>query len=178
MSKNILIAKIISARGIQGEVKIMYFGDDVKNLEKYQIFDAKNNHFNIKLLNKSAIASNASGDKIVVAKIDGVVDRNQAELLRGTELFTDRKNFSKTKKNEFYIADLLGLKVFNLHQQEIGKIINVFNRGLSTAIEIEFLDNFIPAGFQKIDNFPFKNDFFPQVDVESGNVVFEAPELV
>jgi len=178
MSKNILIAKIISARGIQGEVKIMYFGDDVKNLEKYQIFDGKNHQFIIKILNKSAIASNASGDKIVVAKIDGVVDRNQAELLRGTELFTDRKNFSKTKKNEFYIADLIGLKVYNLQQQEIGKIINVFNRGSSTAIEIEFFDNFIPAGFQKIDNFPFKNDFFPQVDVESGNVVFEAPELV
>ena len=178
MSKNILIAKIISARGIQGEVKIMYFGDDVKNLEKYQIFDGKNNHFNIKLLNKSAIVSNASGDKIVVAKIDGVIDRNQAELLRGTELFTDRKNFSKTKKNEFYIADLIGLKVFNLQQQEIGKIINVFSRSSSTAIEIEFLDNFIPTGFQKIDNFPFKNDFFPQVDIESGIVVFEAPELV
>ena len=43
MSKKILIAKIISARGIKGEVKIMYFGDDVKNLEKYQIFDSKNN---------------------------------------------------------------------------------------------------------------------------------------
>jgi len=178
MSKKILIAKIISARGIKGEVKIMYFGDDVKNLEKYQIFDGKNNPIILKLVNKNAVASNASGDKIIVARIDGVIDRNQAELLRGTELFTDRENFSKTKKNEFYIADLLGLKVFNLQKQEIGKIVNVFNRGSATAIEIEFLDNFIPAGFQKIDNFPFKNDFFPQVDVESGSVVFEAPELV
>ena len=42
----------------------------------------------------------------------------------------------------------------------------------------QFLDKFIPIGFQKIDNFPFKNDFFPQVDIEAGTVVFEAPELV
>ena len=62
--------------------------------------------------------------------------------------------------------------------EQIGKIVNVFNPGSSTAIEIEFLDNFIPAGFQKIDNFPFKNDFFPSVDIESRVVVFEAPELV
>jgi ribosomal 30S subunit maturation factor RimM len=48
MSKKILIAKIISARGIKGEVKIMYFGDDVKNLEKYPIFDTKNNQIDIK----------------------------------------------------------------------------------------------------------------------------------
>jgi len=178
MSKKILIAKIISARGIKGEIKILYFGDDVKNLEKYSIFDAKNNQIAIKLINKIAIGFNDSGDKIVVAKIAGIDDRNKAELLRGTELFTDRENFSKTKKNEFYITDLIGLKVFNLQQQEIGKIINVFNRGISTAIEIEFLDNFIPVGFQKIDNFPFKNDFFPSVDVELGAVVFEAPELV
>ena len=103
MKKKILIAKIISARGIQGEVKIMYFGDDVKNLEKYQIFDGKNNPIILKLVNKNAFTSNASGDKIIVARINGVVDRNQAELLRGTEIFTDRENFSKTKKNEFYI---------------------------------------------------------------------------
>ena len=178
MSKKVLIAKIISARGIKGEVKIMYFGDDVKNLEKYQIFDAKNQQFVIKLINKSAIGFNTAGDKIIVAKIAGIEDRNQAELLRGIELFTERENFAKTKKNEFYITDLIGLKVFNLQKQEIGKIINVFNRGISTAIEIEFFDNFIPVGFQKIDNFPFKNDFFPDVDVESGNVVFEDPELV
>ena len=178
MSKKILIAKIISARGIKGEVKIMYFGDDVKNLEKYSIFDGKNNQIILKLVNKNAFTSNALGDKIIVAKIEGIIDRNQAELLRGTELFTDRENFSKTKKNEFYIADLLGLKVHNLQKQEIGKIINVFSRGASTAIEIEFLDKFIPIGFQKIDNFPFKNDFFPQVDIEAGTIVFEAPELV
>ena len=153
MSKKVLIAKIISARRIKGEVKIMYFGDDVKNLEKYQIFDAKNQQFIIKLINKSAIGFNASGDKIIVAKIAGIEDRNQAELLRGIELFTERENFAKTNKNEF-------------------------TRGSATAIEIEFFDNFIPVGFQKIDNFPFKNDFFPDVDVESGNVVFEAPELV
>jgi 16S rRNA processing protein RimM len=178
MSKKILIAKIISARGIKGEVKIMYFGDDVKNLEKYPIFDTKNNQIDIKLINKNAIGFNSSGDKIVASKITGVDDRNKAELLRGVELFTDRENFSKTKKNEFYITDLIGLNVFNIKKQEIGKIVNVFNPGSSTAIEIEFLDNFIPAGFQKIDNFPFKNDFFPTVDIESGVVVFEAPELV
>ena len=100
MSKKILIAKIISARGIKGEVKIMYFGDDVKNFEKYQIFDSKNNPIILKLVNKNAVSSNASGDKIIVARVDGVIDRNQAELLRGTELFTDRENFLKTNKNE------------------------------------------------------------------------------
>ena len=178
MNKKILIAKIISARGIKGEVKIMYFGDDVKNLEKYPIFDTKNNQIDIKLINKTAIGFNSSGDKIVASKIAGIDDRNKAELLRGVELFTDRENFSKTKKNEFYITDLIGLNVFNIKKQEIGKIVNVFNPGSSTAIEIEFLDNFIPAGFQKIDNFPFKNDFFPSVDIESRVVVFEAPELV
>jgi len=178
MSKKILIAKIISARGIKGEVKIIFFGDNIQNLEKYQIFDAKDHQFNIKLINKSAIGFNASGDKIIVAKIAGINDRNQAELLRGVELFTERKNFAKTKKNEFYISDLIGLKVFNIQHQEIGTIINVLNCGISTAIEIEFFENYIPLGFQKVDNFPFKNDFFPHVDVELGKVVFEAPELV
>ena len=105
MSKKILIAKIISARGIKGEVKIMYFGDDVKNLEKYQIFDAKNQQFVIKLINKSAIGFNASGDKIIVAKIAGIEDEGStgdviAELQQyDPELESDLKKLLNLAKN-------------------------------------------------------------------------------
>ncbi|NCA28427.1 MAG: hypothetical protein EBS92_04045 [Proteobacteria bacterium] len=88
-----------------------------------------------------------------------------------------REYFAKTKKNEFYISDLIGLDVVNNLHQKIGKIINVLNYNHNCLIEIEFLDNFVAKGLQKIDNFPFKNQFFPIIDVEKGFAVFEIDDL-
>jgi len=184
MDKKILIAKLLSAHGIKGEIKILYFGDEIKNLEKYPLFDSQNQTYKIKIINKNKVAnsSNQVGDKICIVKIEGINDRNQAEVLRGKELYVLRENFAKTKKNEFYISDLIGIDVLDNSYQKIGKIINVLNNSHNCLIEIEFLENFIPKknlykGLQKIDNFPFKNEFFPIVDVEKGFVVLEIDDL-
>jgi len=184
MDKKILIAKLLSAHGIKGEIKILYFGDEIKNLEKYPLFDSQNQTYKIKIINKNKVAnsSNQVGDKICIVKIEGINDRNQAEVLRGKELYVLRENFAKTKKNEFYISDLIGIDVVDNSYQKIGKIINVLNNSHNCLIEIEFLDNFISKknlykGLQKIDNFPFKNEFFPIVDVEKGFVVLEIDDL-
>jgi len=184
MDKKILIAKLLSAHGIKGEIKILYFGDEIKNLEKYPLFDSQNQTYKIKIINKNKVAnsSNQVGDKICIVKIEGINDRNQAEVLRGKELYVLRENFAKTKKNEFYISDLIGIDVVDNSYQKIGKIINVLNNSHNCLIEIEFLNNFISKknlykGLQKIDNFPFKNEFFPIVDVEKGFVVLEIDDL-
>lgn len=179
MTKKILIAKILSPHGIKGDVKIIYYGDNVKNLEKYPLFDINNNEYFIKIKNftKTSQKSNNNGDKFTIVSIKNVDDRNHAEKLRGLEIYSYREHFQKTKKNEFYIEDLIDLKVFNLENQEVGRVINVLNNA-TTALEIEFLDNFIPNGFTKIANFPFKNDFFPEVNVEKSFVKFDSPEFV
>jgi len=185
MNKKILISKIVSAHGIKGEVKLLFFGDNPKNLEKYSLFDAKNNQYKIKLGAKNLTSNSprTSSSQSLVAKIalanqDWIDDRSHAEELKGLELYALRDDFAKTKRNEFYVADLVGLEVLNNAKQKIGIITNVHNFSAVANIEIEFLDDFIPRGFQKIDNFPFKNDFFPVVEIVQGYLVFEAPEMV
>jgi len=179
MSEKILIAKILSPHGIKGEVKFIFFGDDIKNIEKYPLTDANNNEYFLKIKNQknSITKTNNNGDKFGVASIKNIDDRNRAESLKGLELFSYREYFAKTKKDEFYIEDLIGLTVLNLQNQEIGRVVNVLNNA-TTALEIEFFDNFIPNGFTKIANFPFKNDFFPEVDIEKSFIKFDSPELV
>jgi 16S rRNA processing protein RimM len=177
MTTPILIAKILSANGIKGEVKIIYFGDNYKNLEKYSLFDKNKKSYSVKIIkgknDPSNIFKKNLKDQFFVAKIFGVDDRDSAELLAGTELFTLRENFSKTKKNEFYVVDLIGLKVLNMQKQEIGKVVNVLDYGAGTLIEIDFLPDFIPENFQQIANFPFKNEFFPIVDIENKFIIFD-----
>jgi 16S rRNA processing protein RimM len=177
MNTPILIAKILSANGIKGEVKIAYYGDNYKNLEKYPLFDKNQKPYSLKIIkgknNPNNIFKKNLKDQFFVAKISDVNDRNIAESLAGIELFTLRENFSKTKKNEFYVVDLIGLKVLNTQKQEIGKVVNVLDYGAGTLIEIDFLTDFIPENFQQIANFPFKDQFFPTIDIENKFIIFD-----
>ncbi|MBM3579247.1 MAG: 16S rRNA processing protein RimM [Alphaproteobacteria bacterium] len=162
MTKKILIAKIITAFGIKGEVKIVAYCQDHLNLEKYSLSDAQGNAIRLVISNKNKVVVGiASGDPIVIAKIDGVTDRNAAELLRGVEIFADRTDFAPAAKNEFYYADLIGLTVVDMNSKEVGTVMDVLDYGAGGVIEIKFLDN-------HTDNFPFKDQFFPEVNLTKG----------
>ena len=50
----------------------------------------------------------------VVAKINGLDDRNDAESLRGCRIFLPRSAFPQASKDEYYWVDLIGLNVVNL----------------------------------------------------------------
>jgi len=172
MSKKILIAKVVSAFGIKGEVKMIVYSDNHLNIEKYPLFNAKGESIKVKISNKNkAVIGTSMGDPIVIAKIDGINDRNASELLRNSEIFADRKDFAPTKKDEFYYSDLIDLDVIDMSSKKIGKVVNVLDYGAGGVIEIKFLDN-------RIENFPFKNEIFPEVDVEKNFLRIEEIEVV
>jgi len=211
MNKKIIIAKINSAHGIQGLVNVSVFSNQPKNLEKYQLFDKNNSPVSLKIITikndqkKSSFNSAIS----VIAKIDGVNDRNQAEAICNQELMVERNQFSKTKKNEYYINDLIGLKVINQSQKIIGFVSNVFDFNATAIIEITFdntlnnkqsSENLIIKNSQnidqtknskinynleknnqpktnlKIESFAFKNEFFPEVNIDQQYIVFLSPD--
>jgi 16S rRNA processing protein RimM len=174
-----LIAKISSAFGIKGEVKILVFSDDPKKLEKYNLFDSKGSPLKLSLRNKNTIVNaSSSGGKIVIVKIEGVEDRNKAEEIRGKEIFAERKDFITTKKDEFYIVDLIGLDVVDLSMKKIGKVVEVFDNMGGGVVEVEFDSKSLPKNYNQIENFPFKNDFFPEVDLEKGFIQIDLPEII
>ena len=169
MTKKILIAKVTGAHGIKGDVKLTIFSSDIGNFEKYQLFDPQDQAIKIKILSKKkSISSTILGDCSVIAKIENIDNRNSAENIRNLEIFTFRSEFKKTKKNEFYIVDLIGLKVVDNQGQNIGIVKNVLHHGASPILEINFEKDKIPQGYEIVESIAFTNDFFPIVDVEKG----------
>lgn len=180
MTKKILIGKIISVFGIRGEVKIISYLSDPLKIEKYSLCDAAGNLLKIKISNKNkaAVGVNSSGDEILIVKIDGISDRTAAEKLRGTEIFADRADFDQTKNDEFYYVDLIGLDVIDLESKKIGKVLNVLDHGAGGIIEIEFDEADPKNNREKIENFPFKNQIFPEVNLGAGFLRIDLPEIV
>lgn len=73
---------------------------------------------------------------VIIARIDGVNDRNAAELLRGTELFINREDLPATKNGEYYQADLIGMRVIR-DGTEIGVVAGFQNFGAGDIIELD-----------------------------------------
>jgi 16S rRNA processing protein RimM len=129
MSNRICIAKIATAHGIKGFVKLHVFADD-ETLANGTLFTSESGDKTLSLTLKNATA------KHWLAQIEGITDRTQAEKLRGTELYIDKESLPDTDDDEAYIADLIGLSCIDTSNKHIGKIIAVENFGASDLLEI------------------------------------------
>jgi 16S rRNA processing protein RimM len=130
MNNRICIAKIATAHGIKGLVKLHVFSEDPQ-LADGILFTSESGDTTLSLTLKNATA------KHWLAEIDGITDRTQAEKLRGAELYIDRDKLPQTNDDEFYISDLIGMMCVNENNQNIGKVIAVENFGAGDLLEIQ-----------------------------------------
>ena len=113
-------------------VKIKSFAQDHRNLANYKKIFNDSTHFTIEV-------QSARGD-VLIARVEGVNDRNAAEALAQTRLYIDREELSPTKQNEFYISDLIGMEVVDTHNSDVGIVAGVHNFGGGDIVEVQLID--------------------------------------
>ena len=139
-TNKILVGKIVAPQGIRGEFRVQSFANNPNDFQKFHIicdkFESEQFHF-VRVLKQN----------IIIAKIDGVNDRNTVESLRGTELFILRDDLPKLKENEYYQSDLIGFDVIR-EGKKIGIVDCFQNFGGGDIIE---LDNGEMISFKNAD---------------------------
>ncbi|MCE2687349.1 MAG: ribosome maturation factor RimM [Rickettsiales bacterium] len=181
MSKKILIGKIISAFGIRGEVKIISYCQNPLDIGKYSLTNQKNEQIKLSINNKKIIGENKGGESIIIARINDINNRSDAEKYHQMELFINKQDLKPTDEDEFYFVDLIGLEVLEESNDEsVGKVVNVNDFGAGGMIEIEFNQNFLSQnlGFAKIENFAFKNAIFPKINLEKNYIKIIIPNYL
>jgi len=161
--KRILLGIITSPHGIRGTVKIQFFGEDPKNLERAALWTSETGtqHFKLKLLSSSG--------KSVLAHVEGVSDRNMAETLRGIELWIDRDMLPELEENSFYIEDLSGLQVRLVSGDLLGIVQTVQNFGASDLLDVQ-----PPSGSSFY--IPFAEHYVVSVDLENREIIVDLPD--
>ena len=166
MARDVLLAAVIGAHGLKGEVKVKTFTDTPDGLARYRRLHAKDG----RVFTLVAIRP-GKADEAAVSFAE-VVDRNTAEQLKGLELFVARDAMPPvTADNEFYHADLIGLSAIDAADRIIGTVKAIHNYGAGDVIEIA-------RGEGDTVMLPFARDFVPMVDVANGRVVIAVPEEV
>lgn len=116
LSKYFLIGEITKPQGVRGELRMRSYSDDAKNLLSIKkIYTKSQNEYSC--IQVESIK--AHGDFFII-KLQNINSRDDAEKLRGTEIYIDRENASPLKNGEFYISDAIGAEVQNSKGEKIG----------------------------------------------------------
>jgi 16S rRNA processing protein RimM len=158
----ILLGVVTAAHGIKGEVKVKTFTQSPEGLGAYgPLVVEDGRQFEITALRVS------KPDEAVI-RFAGIADRNAAESLKGQRLYVPRAALPATQADEFYQADLIGLKVEDRSGNLLGTVCGVHNFGAGDVIEIEF-----SGGATEFIAFSDAN--VPVVDLAAGRIVIELP---
>jgi 16S rRNA processing protein RimM len=163
MARDILLAAIIGAQGLKGQVKVKLFTETPEALARYGLLkDRHGKHYEV-------IDIRPGRDGEAVISISGIGDRNQAEALKGTELFITRDQLPAAGNEEFYHADLIGLDAQDSEGRTLGKVAAIHNFGAGDVIEIAR-----PDGDSVL--LAFTRETVPVIDLAGGRVMIAVPE--
>ena len=130
----ILVAQVSSAVGLQGEFKLLSFMDDPFSVLEYSpLLDDKGQ--------PALVVTKAREHKGgLVVRAEGVPDRTAADKIMGLKLFVDRAELPEPDEDEYYITDLIGMKIVDTAGVEVGKVANVDNFGAGDLLDIRPLE--------------------------------------
>lgn len=162
MSPKVCVGAIVGAHGVRGQVRVKSFTADPADVAAYGPVESEDGtrRFGLKVMGE------AKG--LIIARLDGVADRDAAEAMRGTKLYVPRERLPQTEEDEFLYSDLVGLRVEAVDGSLIGTV-----RGLADFGAGEVLD----IGRAEGGSFmvPFTRLAVPVVDIAGNRVVVDPP---
>ena len=153
------VGAITQTHGIRGEVKVFPLTDDVGRFKKgiSLILDLGRSRLDLEVETVKFFK------QVVILKFKGYDSINEIENFVKKNLYVTRENAVKLKKDEYFIADLIGIQVVSDEGEELGTISDVLQTGANDVYEVEMADGkslLLPAIKQCILN----------VDVENGTM--------
>ncbi|MBH9537852.1 ribosome maturation factor RimM [Novosphingopyxis sp. YJ-S2-01] len=128
--KPVTLAVVTGAHGVQGEVRLKLFTEDLAGLKRHKSFNGGK-------LTPSGIRPNKGG---AIARFAEIPDRNAAEALRGTELTVPRSALPALEEGEYYHVDLIGRPCTTPDGKTIGTVLAVEDFGAGDLIEIDLIE--------------------------------------
>ena len=144
------MGRVTGPFGVRGWVKIQPYGD-ASGLSAYRPWWVESEGGWV----RHELETVQVHGEAVAAKFVGCDDRDRAAGFRGREVAVLRSEFPKPAENEFYWADLVGLRVVNTAGEDLGVVARVFETGANDVLVVEGdrerLIPFIESVVQQVD---------------------------
>ena len=154
------VGVITTTHGVRGEVTVFPTTDDPARFKKLKnvILDTGKEKIDLE------VAGVKFFKNMVILKFKGIDDINDVEKYRKKSLYVTRENAVKLKKNEYFIADLIGLKVESDEGEDLGILSDVLQTGANDVYVLskEGEDDIL---------LPAIKECVKEVDIENGTIL-------
>ena len=163
-SERICVGAITGAFGVAGEVRLKSFCADPTAIADYGPLYTQDGSRSFVVKLTRPVAGGLG------ARITGIKTKEEADALRGTELYVDRTRLPSLPDDEFYHSDLIGLQAVDTGGVMLGSVVAVHNHGAGDILEIT------GPGRKSALMLTFTLAAVPTVDLAAGRVVVDLPE--
>ena len=156
MEERFQVGVITSTHGIKGEVKVFPTTDDAKRFKKNMEVILDTGKEEVLL----TVESVKFFKQFVILKFKGIDNINDIEKYKSKSLYVTRANAVRLKKDEYFIADLLGIDVWEDNGKKLGIFKDVIETGANDVYVIALEDGkelLIPAIKECILNVDVEN---------------------
>ena len=158
------IAKVVKPQGLKGELKCEPYVDRLDRMlglsHVVLLLDGE--------YQKKNVAKARLYKEHAFLTLEGVTDRAMAEALRGVLLHVDRENAAPLPEGSHYIADLIGLSVFDQDEVLLGMLDEVIQTGGKDVYSVKGNKSFL---------FPAVDHVILNVDLQQKKMVLDAMRL-
>ncbi len=127
------VGKIAGPFGVRGWLKVRSFVEPAESLlhSKLWRLGAKQDFREWKL------ESGRLHGRFLAVKLAGCEDRDAAQALAGLEVLLSREELPALSENEYYWDDLIGLRVINTDEVELGRVTELMETGANDVLVVQ-----------------------------------------
>lgn len=152
------MGRIAGPFGVQGWVKVFPYTEDVESLLDYPVWWLREGEDAGEWREVKVTECRLHG-KLLAAALERCTDRTVALGLKGMQVAIPRSQLpklSKSGKDGYYWADLIGMEVVNLQGEVLGKVTGLLETGTNDVLQVqteekERLIPFVGAVIVKVD---------------------------
>lgn len=160
----ICVAAIAGAFGVRGEVRLKSFTAEAEDVAEYGPLSTEDGSRSFEVRVSRPIKNG------LAVRLSGVTTKEEADALRGVQLYVARDRLPSLPDDEFYHADLIGLEVLDTGGTRLGHVKSVQNNGADDLLELH------GPGLKNTVLVPFTRAVVPTVDLEKGRIIADPPD--
>lgn len=159
------VGVIANTHGIRGEVKVFPTTDDVKRFKRLKevLLDTGKEYLPLEVVQARFFKN------LVILKFRGIDNINDIEKYKGRSLMVTREHAVELAENEYFIADLVGLRAVSDEGEELGILDDVLQTGANDIYVIT------KSGQEEL-LVPAIKDCVKEVDLDAGVVTLHLLE--
>lgn len=136
-SEKVILGRITGVYGVNGWLKIFSYTDPMEAIVDYSPWYIRAEGQNQAPWTRLKLSAGKRHAKTVVAKLEHCNDRDAAMAYIGNEIAIELEQLESLKeKNEYYWRDLIGLRVINQQNVELGVVKDLLETGANDVLVV------------------------------------------